>query len=257
MPSKVPYIGVTDFTSYEQVLDAVACIPSNVNRRLHVGLMMSYKTFHGIPTETGWEHIWLRHEKLRAVFGSHPNVFNVLHWADYGSPALTTAKDLISACYEAGQNLHGLQLDMIWPNIEVVKAFKEACPDLELILQISKKAIEIMESRGGSLQKEIEVYIPYVDYFLIDWGMGKGTLLELAPLLDYLEQVAQVVPQDKLSVAGGLGPYTYHILDPIFLLYPHISCDAQGQNRSSGTSTDPIEMKRVCRYIEGVSSLLG
>ena len=111
----MPYIGVTDFVSYDQVLQAVACIPENMNRRLHVGVMMSYKTLHGIPTETGWEKIWPRDEVLRTIFQPHPKVFNVLHYADYGQPYVTTSEDLILACKEAGPHLQGLQLDMIWP----------------------------------------------------------------------------------------------------------------------------------------------
>src|SRR5689334_5994763 len=111
----VPYIGVTDFASHDQVLQAVACVPEHVNRRLHVGVMMSYKTLNNIPTKTGWEYIWPDEKQMHEIFQPHPKVFNVLHYADYDQPYLTETADLIRGCHMAGPHLQGLQLDMIWP----------------------------------------------------------------------------------------------------------------------------------------------
>jgi hypothetical protein len=252
----IPYIGVTDFTSCEQVLEALACIPEICNRRLHVGHMMSYKTFHNIPTETGWENVWLRGEKLRAVFQDTPRVFNVLHFADFGNPYLTTSDDLIAACEEAGPYLHGLQLDMIWPQRQLIIDVKRAFPNLEIILQVSRKALEDMKSRNENLSERLNHYESCVDYFLIDWGMGTGKLMDMLVVMDLVEQALEVVPAERIAVAGGLGPNTYHMLKGVFVKSKNISCDAQGQMRSSGKATDPIEMDRVCAYIRGVISLL-
>ena len=252
----MPYIGVTDFVSHEQVLQAVECIPESLNRRLHVGVMMSYKTLHGIPTETGWEGIWPRGDALHAIFQPHMRVFNVLHFADYGQPYLTTSDDLILACQEAGPHLRGLQLDMIWPQAQLIRDVKVELPHLEIILQLGKKALGQMEDSGGYLGIELTRYLDCVDYFLIDWGMGKGVPMDLRIVQGYLYDALRVLTQDRLAVAGGLGPMSYMVLEDIFKKYLNVSCDAQGQMRSTGKATDPIEMERVCGYVRGVCSLV-
>lgn len=253
---RMPYIGVTDFTSYDQVLQAVACIPDTVYRRLHVGLMMSYKTFHGIPTETGWEKIWLRGDALRAIFQSHQKIFNVLHWADYEQPCKTVSDDLIKACKEAGQHLQGLQLDMIWPQAQLIRDVKRELPNLEIILQLGKIALCEMEDAGDLLVDKLIPYLNSVDYFLIDWGMGKGEPMDTRMVQEYLANARTLLPDTKLVVAGGLGPTSYMVLHDFVRLYPQLSCDAQGQLRSSGKATDPIELDRVSGYVRGVCSLL-
>lgn len=253
----LPYIGVTDFTSHSQVLEAVACISKKVNRRLHVGAMISYKTLHGIKTETGWENIWLKEEGLRNLFQPHPKVFNVLHYADYGKPCLTTSEDLIVACQKAGPYLNGLQLDMIWPHPRLLMDVKQAFPHLEIIVQISKKAIDELNTLViNYFTYKLRSYLLDASYFLIDYSMGRGEPMDIPFVLRYLRKANETIPFNKLAVGGGLGPETYHPLEEIVELSPSISWDAQGQMRASGNATDPIEMSRVCAYIKRTSSLL-
>ena len=253
----LPYIGVTDFTSRIQVLEAVACIPTWVNRRLHVGAMTSYKVVHGIPTETGWENIWLNEKGQRDLFQPHPRVFNVLHYADYGRPYLTTSEDLIAACKKAGPYLQGLQLDMIWPHPRLLRDVKNAFPNLEIIVQVSKKAIDDFDTAVTyHFRYKLRAYLPYASYFLIDYSMGKGELMDIPFVLRYLREANEIIPFANLSVAGGLGPTTSDPYKMVIELSPSISCDAQGKMRSSGKATDPIEMPLVCGYIKSISAKL-
>jgi hypothetical protein len=255
MPS-VPYIGVTDFASHAQVLQAVACIPEHINRRLHVGVMMSYKTLNGIPTKTGWEKIWPDEKGLRAIFQPHPKVFNILHYADYDDPSFTMASDLISALRKAGPHVQGLQLDMIWPQVQMIDVVKEAFPNIEIILQAGKKALSQMEGVGRFLDDRLRSYLNCIDHVLIDWGMGTGAPMEVSSVLDFVRVAHKVLPYDRIAVAGGIGPDTLQSLQEVFRLSKSISTDMQGQMRSSGKATDPIEMHRVCTTIRGICSLL-
>lgn len=256
MITKTPYIGVTDFSHYSQVREALENIPEKVNRRLHVGVMSSYKTVSGIKTQTGWEKIWPRGDILQGIFQPHPRVFNVLHYADFEVPSLTTVGHLVTICKEAGPHLHGLQLDMIWPSVHLIEEFRQIFPDTEVILQVSKLALKLLESTSKNLNEQVQMYSGVVDYFLIDSSMGRGEPMSPTYILDYVNEISLVVPPYRIAVGGGLGPSTYRLLDRIFSYSNLISCDAQGQMRSSGKATDPIEMSRVCAYLRGVSSLL-
>jgi hypothetical protein len=256
MTMRTPYIGVTDFASHAQVKEALACLSEDVNRRLHVGVMASYKTVSGIKTATGWENIWPRGDALRSIFQPHPKVFNVLHYADYGETCLTTADHVMKICKEAGPYLQGIQLDMVWPEVYLVEEIKQAFPDFEIILQIGKNSLAQLSENAHFLDDWVRPYTEYVDYFLIDLSMGRGKPMSPPHVLSCLKEITDVVDTDRMSVAGGLGPETYNLLTEIFAWSESISCDAQGQMRTSGQSTDPIEMDRVCKYINGVCSLL-
>jgi hypothetical protein len=248
---KRPYVGVTDFTKRNQVQAVKPFVHKRSGRRLHVGAMMSYKTFHGIPTEKGWENIWLKPSALRRLFVKDPDVFNVLHWADYVSYPKTSAEDLIKACDLAGEGLSGLQLDMVWPHVHMIQAVKEVYPHLSIILQVSKVAIKDTRKRGISISSDLSRYNGCVDYVLIDYGMGEGTPLVPEKVIEVLREARKVFPETSLAIAGGLGPETFHLLSPILKEFPRISWDAQGRLRRSGSALDPIDMDRVKAYVRG------
>lgn len=256
-----PYIGVTDFTTKEQVLKIMDFIPPWVERRLHVGAMMSYKTLNGIPTNTGWEKIWLDEKGLRNLFDDdqEPQIYNVLHYADYpdeNGKVHSTYQDVLKARMIAGPGVHAVQLDMIWPNPKILLELKEHY-DVEIVLQVSSKAIEYCTKHDLTMREALEMYSPdSIDYVLIDYGMGKGIPFDPAAAITRVEQALELFPQRKIAVAGGLGPNSYKNLKPIFAKYPDISCDAQGQLRASGSAVDPLDMQRVEDYVKGVCSLL-
>lgn len=247
---KTPYIGATDFTTREQVLQAVSYIPVSIPRRLHVGAMCSYKTINNIPTATGWENIWLNGEKLNQLFQPHPNVYNVIHYADYAN--LTTLPMLVEAIRRSGPHVHAIQLDMKWPEAYTLAALKAQCPSVDIIQQIGHVAI----SESSNWEANLAQYQYCADYVLLDAGMGKRTPFDPDRMLELVETALMYFDEDQIAVAGGLGPNTYKNLAPLFDLYPDLSCDAQGQLRASIDSREPIEIDRVCAYIDGVCSLI-
>lgn len=81
---RIPYIGITDFMTFEQVERMLAVFKANFgqgqNRRLHVGVMMSYKTLHDL--ETKWTKAFPPKKTIADIFGSDETM-NCLHYADY------------------------------------------------------------------------------------------------------------------------------------------------------------------------------
>lgn len=250
------YIGVTDFTSRDQVLLAKQWIHPGVKRVLHIGAMMSYKTMHGIKTRTGWENIWLNGDQLQALFVEDDSVFNVLHYADYDNPSPTQVQDLHFACLLAGNGISGLQLDMVWPDPRMLREFVYDKPkNLSLILQVSKPAIREIQEEDIPLRSQLEEYKGLVHYILIDYGMGRGTPFDPQEMLSLVDIAVAVFGESGVAVGGGLGPDTYTNLQPILQKYPGISWDAQGRLRKSGKATDPLDMDLVKLYLERSSAL--
>lgn len=261
----MPYIGVTDFTTHSQVKEAIDCLLPWTDRRLHVGVMISYKTLNGIATSTGWENIWLKEEQMHQVFKKHKgehhqDQFNVIHYADYPDQSgkiATTFDDLVRAVQYAGPDVDGIQLDMVWPNFRHIIELKNKFPKLEIIMQVSSLAEQYAKKHNLTIVEALETYDEScVDYILLDAGMGRGVEFDPQRTLNLVKQTLSIVPERKIAVAGGLGPNTFGNLKPILDVYPAISCDAQGQLRLSGKATDPINMKRVTDYISGVCSLI-
>lgn len=250
-----PYIGVTDFTSRSQVERAKAAIPANVNRRLHVGAMTSYKVIRGIPTSKGWEYVWLNEQGLRELFANDPEVYNVIHYADYDhtqeNRAPTTVLDLVTAWDRCGPYVDAIQLDMVWPRKEMLEEFRHCRPDAEIILQVGSKALD---QAGRYALDILDEYYGLAHYALLDAGMGTGTPFDPEAFLQLIDNTD--FPPFQLAVAGGLGPDTYSNLQPLLDEYPELSCDAQSRLRQSHNSLDPLDMGRVIAYIEGVCSLI-
>lgn len=245
-----PYIGVTDFTTRAEVEAVKALIPESVNRRLHVGAMMSYKTLNHIPTNTGWEKIWLNEQGLHRLFVADKSVFNVLHYADYEDK--TDLSHLVAATMQAGPGMEGLQLDMKWPLPSMLSQYMSAFGHVKLIVQIGATAM----SESSDWERDLAAYEGIADYVLLDSGMGRGKTFNPDFMLGNVAVTLKYFDQNQIAVAGGLGPETYLNLKPIVELYPEISCDAQGRLRPSGNAKDPLDFNLVGQYIKGVCSIL-
>jgi phosphoribosylanthranilate isomerase len=232
------------------VEQAKALIPTDANRRLHVGVMMSYKTLNHIPTATGWERIWPNQAQLRSIFADDPEVFNVLHYADYDD--LTDLSHLTAATLIAGPNVHGLQLDMKWPLPTMLTQYKAINGHIKLIVQVGATAM----AESTDWERDLAAYEGIADYVLLDSGMGRGKTFSPDLMLHNVAVALKYFDQNQIAVAGGLGPETYLNLKPIVELYPQISCDAQGRLRDSGSAKDPLNMDLVAKYVSGICSLL-
>lgn len=246
-----PYIGVTDFTSVEQVHEVLTCIPAEANRRLHVGAMISYKTLNQIPTKTGWENIWLDEPGLNNLFKPNPAVYNVIHYADYDN--LTTLDHLLEAVNKSGPGVDAVQLDMKWPSHHLVAQLRYALdPKIQIIQQIGSTAI----AESSNWERDMAVYQGIVDYVLLDCGMGRGIPFDPLYMNSLVETALRYFSEHQIAVAGGLGPQTYDNMRHLLKKYPSISCDAQGKLRSSGSAVDPLDLELVKQYVSGVCSLI-
>lgn len=250
--NKLPYIGCTDFASPDQVYRVLQyCTPQ---RRLHVGVMCSYKTINGIKSQ--WTHVWPDEPSINNIFAAVKfgcNPFNVVHYADYDFNPPTTTEDLLKAVARCGPNVHGLQLDMIWPRVGMIEEFKSYHPNIEIILQVGYKAMEM----NPFWMKTLEVHKPHVDYVLLDAGMGQGTTFNL---IDMIPQIYATMgagfQENQIAVAGGFGPmkHQHQKMQQLLQKFPQLSCDAQSRLRPSGDSHDPLDEVYAAMYVQSISN---
>ncbi|MCX6735899.1 MAG: hypothetical protein NTZ13_02350 [Candidatus Parcubacteria bacterium] len=252
----IPYVGITDFMTFEQVQQMLAVFKSNLapsqNRRLHVGVMMSYKTLHNL--ETRWTKAFPKKENIADIFSSSETM-NCLHYADY--EAIDVQCSIAKAISYGGNGINALQLDMIWPNPDyIAKAVFASGVNLEVILQIGKNAIEEANDDPKEVVKRLSGYKDIVQYVLLDKSMGQGLGMDATGLIPFAKAVKEAFPEISIVAAGGLGPESVGLVKPLVLEFPDISIDAQGKLRQSGNALDPIDWNMAEMYLIKALALL-
>lgn len=246
-----PYIGITDFSHSDQVVRMLQVL----NREkepdseilLHVGVMMSHKTLHGLPTK--YSGVWPKNEEISEIFElASPDVYYCLHYADYNFQ--TTANDLVEGIGYAGPWVDAIQLDMPWPDPGMVAhAVHTSRKNLEVILQVGKGAFAEAGDDPKEIVRRLEDYEGVIHRVLLDKSMGRGHGMDAYEFLPFARAIKERFPKIGLVAAGGLGPNTMPHVEPLVKEFSDISIDAQGKLRPSGDSTDPIDWFLAEEYL--------
>ncbi len=248
-----PYIGITDFTSSKQVAHMLAVFrrhrPFKSHRMLHVGVMMSYKTLNGLATK--WTDSFPPKETIAGIFSCNEgadDLYYCLHYADYDR--CTTMHDLARAISYAGPQVTAVQLDMPWPDPYVIAGGISASHvHKEVILQVGQRSIEEANDDPQEVVRRVSEYEGLIHRVLLDKSMGRGLGMDAAALLPYARAIKSRFPNLGLVAAGGLGPTSTHLVEPLVREYPDLSIDAQGKLRPSGNALEPVDWDMAATYL--------
>lgn len=252
-----PYIGITDFTSFDQVKKMLRVFkkhkPGISPYVLQVGVMMSYKTLNGI--ESKWSKAFPPKEDIARIFDSI-ETFNCLHYADY-EHSKGFWLDLSSAISYGGAGIHAVQLDMTWPDPgEVASAVHASRKHIEVILQIGQQAFDETGYDSAELVRRLEDYEEVIHRVLLDKSMGRGRGMDAVGLIPYAWAIQERFPSLGIGAAGGLGPHSLSLVEPLLEEFPHLSIDAQGKLRESGSALDPVDWDLAEIYLVNALKLL-
>lgn len=251
-----PYIGITDFMTKEQSLAMLSSFQTmtngNIPHKLMIGVMMSYKTLHKL--ETKWTNAFPRNADVSQVFADHPLAFNTLHYADYTNTDVFNS--LGQAIFYGGVGIHAVQLDMVWPEpSDIANAVHSSRKCVSVILQVGKNALADVNDDPEEMLSRLKDYVDVIDGVLLDKSMGQGKTMDPNVLSKFVEVIYEHLPQLRVAVAGGLGPSTINIVEPLVSRFPDISIDAQGRLRPSGNALDPIDWVMAEEYLQGAVAL--
>ncbi len=246
-----PYIGITDFTSFEQVARMLEVFRRHKSlgskRVLHVGVMMSFKTLNDI--ETKWSTVFPPKETIADIFRQDDDdVYYCLHYADYNNRIKIT--DLARGLEYAGPFVHAVQLDMTWPDPGVVTSSVSTLrKDIEVILQVGKKSFDECGGDPAKVVQRLEDYNGIIHRVLLDKSVGRGIGMDASALIPFARAIKDRFPDLGLVAAGGLGPDSVGLVEPLVKVFPDISIDAQGKLRPSGSAFDPIDWDMASVYL--------
>jgi hypothetical protein len=139
-----------------------------------------------------------------------------------------------------------------WPSPSEIYLFAEAFPEMYLLLQIGSGAM----AEVGSMERFREAvgwYLPCLDAILIDPSGGKGEPLDAVKGAEYFRAVDEF--QLDLGIAGGLGPDTLDLLDPLIEEFSDVSIDVEGRVRTPKPE-DALDITKMRGYLTGAYNKL-
>lgn len=249
MNKNKPYIGITGFTRKTDVLTCLSAIPNELERLFMVGVLLSSKTINGGTNK--YPLRYPNYKSIKDIFTDDPRCLNMIHYVT--DDKTTLVKQLLDVAEIGGENCHGFQLNIVWPDIAILKEVKKELPNHKFVIQCSGGAM-------SRFDKELENDVPklvfsvvqkyqeagVIDYLLIDPSGGRGkafdaqsTIKMLTPHFDQKDY--------QLGVAGGLKCETVNNLIPVLAKYPFLFWDAEGGLRDTD---DSLIINAATEYLE-------
>lgn len=247
-----PYIGITGIENQSQAQQLIDEAGDMRGRYLMEGVLASYKTLDGGKTKYPF-----RYQEIGDIgntFVDAPSrVLNLIHYhTDHiGS--------LLAQMYEVtrygGPHIHGIQLNVAWPERWKVDAHKNRHDGQVIVLQCGRKALEACGLKPGidfslsalaSFVRRVASYKDSVDYVLLD--MSGGNNVPLDPLFSQTCLIALYESNlsPMLGIAGGLTAETLPAIAALLSLFPDLSIDAEGGLRDEH---DRLDMTKAIRYL--------
>ncbi|MEX1061809.1 MAG: hypothetical protein WEC39_01715 [Patescibacteria group bacterium] len=234
-----PYIGITGFTGPEEVAGALRVFPIDSKRKLMVGVLATYKSLRGIPMKPKWAKQTPKPEEIANIFLPDSRAINLVHLSTEEGKEDTLLADMLKVHELAGPHLHGFQLNVAWPQMNQLYTYRTIKDKkYQIVLQIGQKAVEKAGGTPEGVVKMIELYAENIDAILLDPSGGLGKKFDPERARQLLKAVADQDWGLNLGVAGGLGPDSLNLVEPLVGDFPDLNIDAQGRLRNEDNELD-------------------
>lgn len=224
------YIGVTGFTTADQIDSSLEAFSADSPRALMAGVLASWKSLRGIPIHPRWAGQFPPRAELGGIFPKDRRLLRLVHYNTETGRESSTLSDLFKIHNLVGTNLDGFQLNISWPSISQLDDYRRVMGYTPtIVLQIGQTAIDQV---GGTLEGvvgRLYHYIGVVDGVLFDPSGGKGKAFDPRAALEFLRAISAEGWDMDMGVAGGLGPDSLDLLKPLLGEFPHINTDATGR----------------------------
>lgn len=228
-----PYIGVTGFMTRKEVSEILNYLPKGFldNFLFMVGVLVSSKTMYGGMNKYSYKYPEIGN--VKEIFLDRVGLLNLIHFctddAEDGVKLLSQMKEVTLL---GGVNCHGLQLNVSWPDSEIIRMYKEDFQDKVVVLQIGASAMNVINNDSREFREKILSYESVVDYILIDPSGGRGMELDTEECFSYMNSVRGL--NFGVGIAGGLSPSNVrNIVGDVLDKYRNwFNVDAEGQLRN-------------------------
>ncbi|HUD03913.1 MAG TPA: hypothetical protein VMR73_00265 [Candidatus Paceibacterota bacterium] len=267
------YIGVTGFMTPEEIASAYSVVPQRKqeprlkvgfpkyrDHSLMIGILASWKSLRGIPLKPEWQKRYPKNTaEIKNIFvsaGKPESTFDPLRLIHYscGKNVDDLAHDLRMMKDEVGQSFDGFQLNIPWPDPEVLGEVLEPHdfdPDGvgdwgdAVILQIGQAAIEMAHNSPHEITSRLKKYEGVIDGVLLDPSGGQGKIFDCGQAQKILHAINIENNNLSVGIAGGLCAETLHLLQPLIRRgLSSMSIDAEGRIRNKDGDMDIPAMQK-------------
>jgi|SRR3989344_2275143 len=245
-----PYIGITGLMTPQEsrvLLRRFDMIFLDGSRQLQVGVLASSKTLSLQGNK--YPNRYPRVAEIRGIFQEHHCAFNVLHYST-DEPETLRYQLMMLANEIAGPFLHGLQLNIAWPEQRQLRDFHAATKNkYRIILQLGKRAINDMRRNASAIATNVASYQGVVSAVLIDESGGTGHFVEdMRFAHDLIMALKKHATEIDIGYAGGLRSGTLHLARSLLADYPELNLDAESGVRD--LESDDLDLFEAVDYIK-------
>ena len=248
-----PYIGITGFMTQAEVETALRVIPIDSSRLIMVGVLVSHKTLGGQLNRWPNRYPIIIAGDLTDIFVGDRRALNLVHFNTHNEHF----GDELLRIERMSLDLMGFQLNIAWPSAREIEVYRLGVFGTKtIVLQLGSKAMAICDNSPAGIAAKLATDYPrgLIDYVLIDPSGGFGQPFDP----DFARQCLRAI-RDKdfnagLGVAGGLGPNTLHLVEPLIEEFPDLSIDAEGQLRDE---QDHLDLVKAKDYLQCALRLFG
>jgi len=227
-----PYIGITGFTGPEEVAGAIKVFPPEGNRKLMIGVLATYKSLRELPMKPKWAKQTPKPEDIKSIFLPYSRAINLVHLSTEEGKEDSLLADMVRVHEVAGPLFQGFQLNVAWPQMNQLYTYRATLgQNYQVVLQIGQKAVEQSGGTAQGVVKNLELYKENIDAILLDPSGGKGQPFDPERAREFLSAIAEQGWDLALGVAGGLGPDSLNLVEPLIEEFPDLNIDAQGRLR--------------------------
>ena len=249
-----PYIGITGFTSPDEVAAVLAALPPAPSRRLMCGVLLSNALLSDEPSDA--PNRCPLPDAIAGIFSDDPRCLNLVHYRPRAGVNLADA--LARAQEVGGVNSHGVQINASrgapWPAPSSLSEYKGRSQPLRIVLQVGREAMASVNGDPSRLAQRCAEYAGIVTDVLVDASEGLGIPLDAARSIRYLEALATAAPDLGLVVAGGLcAANVAELLSPLLPQWDGVSIDAEGRLRDGD---DRLDLAAARDYLLAAVQLL-
>lgn len=225
------YVGVCGIAQKEQVNGIVNSLPETMGRKIGIGVLLSGKSLRGL--RYSYTERYPKREDISSLFSTDPRVINVIHYNTSTPGTLEKQLHEILSFYRS--DLHGIQLNMVWPNRVALANIKAAHPHIKFLMQVSPHRIAQKSSEKTTRQivdRLVSDYNNVADYLLVDWSRGRGKDVDIDVACEFLNHLSDAESPFTLGIAGGLCAETFERCEQLLASFPNLCFDAEGRLRT-------------------------
>ena len=249
-----PYVGITGFTTPDEVAAVVAVLPETPSRLLMCGVLLSNALLSGQASDA--PNRCPPPEAIAGIFSDDPRCLNLVHYRP--RPGVNLADALARASEVGGPDCHGVQINATrgepWPDPAALVKYGQRSGPRRIVLQAGREAMASVDGNAGALARRCTEYAGIVTDVLVDASEGLGVPLDAARSAEYLAAIADSAPDLGLVVAGGLCAENIdQLLSPLLPRWAGVGIDAEGRLRDVD---DRLDVGAARAYLDAATELL-